>query len=277
MDGKAKEIFFKVKKEVFTGQLGNYITSFKGEGLDFREIRDYNFNDNIKKINWKASNKGQGLKVNEYNEERELNISIIYLASGSMNFGSFDLKKYIASEIMTFLGMSAIKFNNKLQMFLFSDEKEQHFPPSKKEASIFKALDTSLKFDFLGKTISNDTLVSFISTHIKRKSLIFLIGDFLNPIDLSFLPYKHEFYAINIRDKFEENPSIHGVFDLTNTNDLSVMNDVLFNRKNISDYKKKLSDIDNSNLNYFHNNNIKFVKIYTNDNIFLKLIPILQG
>ncbi|HHB94019.1 MAG TPA: DUF58 domain-containing protein, partial [Campylobacterales bacterium] len=78
MQQVAKEILLRAKKDVFSGNLGNHITTFKGDGLDFREIRDYDYGDDIRKINWKATAKGNGLKTNVFNEERELNIVIAF-------------------------------------------------------------------------------------------------------------------------------------------------------------------------------------------------------
>ncbi len=105
MQQVAKEIILRAKKDVFTGNLGNYLTTFKGDGLDFREIRDYEYGDDIRKINWKATAKGGGLKTNIFNEERELNIVIAFMLSGTLNFGSVALKQEVATADYGSLGI----------------------------------------------------------------------------------------------------------------------------------------------------------------------------
>ncbi len=175
---KAKEIILRAKKDVFSGNLGNHLTLFKGDGLDFREIRDYTYGDDIRKINWLASAKGSGLKVNEFNEERELNIVIVLMLSGGLHFGSVKLKHEVAIEILALLGLSAIKDNNRVETIFFEKEMVSLFKPTKREAIIYDVVEKGVAIEPLGMEADYNSLVESIMGLVKQRSIIFVLEIF---------------------------------------------------------------------------------------------------
>jgi uncharacterized protein (DUF58 family) len=276
MNYKAKEILLKAKKDVFSGNLGENITTFKGDGLDFREIREYESGDDVRKINWKATAKSDNLKVNIFNDERELNIVLIFLVSGSINFGTIKLKQDIVSEILALLSYSSLKNNNRLQTLFFSNKNEKFWTPTKNQSIVYDIVQNSLDFDCLKKDIDYDKLCDFINTIIKERSLIFLVGDFYNQVDLSKIAYKNEIYALIVRDRFEEYPIINSVCEFIDPSSFE-SSDFNLSKDIANEYKKLIEQNDEKLKEHFLQHQISYGKIYTDDDIYLKLVQILKG
>jgi len=272
----AKEILLRAKKDVFSGNLGNHLTTFKGDGLDFREIRDYDYGDDIRKINWKATAKGNGLKTNVFNEERELNIVIAFMLSGSLHFGSVKFKQEVAIEIMALLAFSALKNDNRLQTLFFDKKIEKFFEPTKNDAIVYQLVDNAVSFDCLGREVDYQAFCDFINGVVRQKSLIFMVGDFYGDIDLSQIAHKNEVYAIIVRDRLEENPNLNGEFELVDTNTLS-SSEITLNRDIANEYKKIIYQHDNKLKEHFLQHQIAYGKIYTDEDIYIRLSEIIKG
>jgi uncharacterized protein (DUF58 family) len=278
-DAKAKEIVLRAQKDVFGGNIGDNITTFKGDGLDFCEIREYQDGDDIRKINWKATAKSSNpndVKVNVFNQERELNIQVVFLASGSMEFGSVKFKQEVATEVLALLSFSALKNNNRLQILFYDDDIIKHYPPSKNDFVVYDSVSSMLELDCLGKSIDYSSLCDYINSTSKAKSLVFLIGDFYDTdIDLSQISHQHEVYTINIRDRFEEYPYISGQYNLKDTNTLDNTN-IFMDKSLAQKYQKTVIQNDNIINEHFVNHQIKSGKIYTSDEIYLRLSQIIK-
>jgi len=273
---KAKEIILRAKKDVFSGNLGNHLTLFKGDGLDFREIRDYTYGDDIRKINWLASAKGEGLKVNEFNEERELNIVIVLMVSGGLHFGSVKLKHEVAVEVLALLGFSAIKDNNRVETLFFEKDLIHLFRPTKQEAIIYNVVERGVAIEPLGMEADYNRLVEFIMGVVKQKSIIFIVGDFLTSnLDFSLISAKHQIYAIAIRDHLEENLELFGEYQLIDTNFLN-SEDFLIDKSVIEAYRAELEKHDRSLKEHFLKYGVVFGKIYTDDEVFIRLSQIIK-
>lgn len=264
-----REIIIKTKKRVYSNFSGRHLSKLKGEGLDFREIREYTYNDDAKKIDWKISAKLQKPVIKEFNETKELNIIICYLLSGSMHFGSIRLKNETAIEIMSILAFSATKNDDKVT-FITYDKKPLHFKPTKSPKSAFSYLDKISKIELLGK----DYDFYFIEYLNKlKKSILFVISDFYKIPPLHKL--KHETYAIKIRDKFEENPQFKGYINTIDPITLKE-NETFFNAYSIKKYKNYINDLDKNFNELLNSKKIKHTKIYTHDDAFFKLGELLK-
>ena len=276
MQQVAKEILLRARKDVFSGNLGDHLTTFQGDGLDFREIRDYDHGDDIRKINWRASAKGNGLKSNVFNEERELNILLAFMVSGSLNFGSFKLKQEVAGEVLALLSFSALKGHNRLQSQFFSDKSELFFEPSKSESITYHIVENAIKIETLGKEVDYLKFCEFVNSVVRQKSLIFMVGDFYGDIDLSSISHRNEVYAIIIRDRLEEMPYINGEFNLIDTNTLD-SSEISLTKSVAKEYQKLIEQHDDKIKEHFEEHQIKFGKIYTDDDIYLRLLEIVKG
>lgn len=276
MDVKAKEILLRARKDVFSGNLGNNITAFKGDGLDFSEIAEYNYGDDVRKINWKATAKGNSLKVNIFNEERELNIVLAFMVSGTVHFGSVKLKQDVIAEVLALLSFSALKNDNRLQSVFFSDQQERFFQPAKSESIVYGILEESLKIDPLEKEVDFAAFCDFINSVVKQKSLIFIVGDFYGDVDLSQIAYKNEIYALIVRDRVEESPMLNGSFEFIDPNTLS-SSELTVDSKVAKEYEKLIKAHDSKLKEHFLKHQITYGKIYTDEDIFLRISEILKA
>ncbi|MFK5881244.1 MAG: DUF58 domain-containing protein [Sulfurospirillum sp.] len=273
---RLKEILLKVKKRVFTGNLGNTLSTFKGTGLDFSEIKDYVIGDDVRSINWKATAKGLGVKVNLFNEERELNVIVAYLLNGSINFGVKRTKQDAMAEAMGFLSYSALKNSDNLTTLFFDEKLEKLFKPTKKLGVLEDTLGYALSFDAIGKSVDYGAFCHFINSSIKKRSLIFLIGDFYGDVDLSTIFHKNEIYALIVRDRFEENPQFTGDISLVDPVTLSE-DDISLDSSSLKEYKRLLKQSDDKLYKHFLSHKIKYGKIYTDDDIYMKISQITKG
>jgi len=275
MNQVTQEILLRAKKDVFSGNLGEHLTTFKGDGLDFREIREYEHGDDIRKINWKATAKGSGIKINLFNEERELNIVLAFMVSGSVNFGSIRLKQEVIAEILALLSFSALKGHNRVQSQFFSDKSELFFEPSKNNNIIHNIVENAIKIDTLGKEVNYQKFCDFVNGVVRKKSLIFMVGDFYGEVDLSDISHKNEVYAIIVRDRLEENPLLNGTFELIDPSSLE-SNRINLNRSTAKEYQKLMKKHDTMIEEHLLEQQIKFGKIYTDEDIYLRLSEIIK-
>ena len=276
MQERTKEIILRAKKNVFTGNLGNHLTSFKGDGIDFAEIRDYNFGDDVRKINWKATAKSGELKLNEFNEERELHIVVVAMLSGSLNFGTKRLKQDLLAELVALLGFSAIANSDRFELILFSQDVLKHFKPTKSSGIVEVGVDTILSENLVGKEANYNELTNYLQSRLKKRALVVIIGDFFEDnIDLSLL-IKHQLYAINIRDRFEEELNLSGDIRLIDPISLDSM-EVVLNSSVSNEYKKELQKHDIKLKEHFLEYGIRGGKIYTDDDLYLRATQIFKG
>jgi len=276
MNEVAKEILLRAKKDVFSGNLGEYLTTFKGDGLDFREIRDYEHGDDIRRINWKATAKGAGLKTNVFNEERELNIVLAFMISGSLNFGTVRLKQEVAAEILALLSYSALKGNNRVQAQFFSNKSKKFFEPTKSDSITPRIVEEAVDFKVIGEEVDYKAFCDFVNGVVRQKSLIFMVGDFYGDVDLSQIAHKNEIYALIVRDRLEENPLLNGEFTLVDPNSMQSA-ELTLNKSVAKAYKEQIEAHDNKLLEHFMEHQIVAGKIYTDEEIFLRLSEIIKG
>jgi uncharacterized protein (DUF58 family) len=275
MNKKANEIIIKTKKRLFGANIGNNISVFKGNGLDFRELKEYSFGDDVKKINWKVTAKTQKPFVNVFNEERELNIVAVFALSANIYFGSIKQKQELMSEILALIGYSAISNSDNFSAIFFDSDARKIYKPTKSNKMLYPIISDALSFEVAQKKVDYKALESFLLGFLKQKSIVFLIGDFFEDIDISYLAAKCEVYAIIARDRFEENPKFSGEIELIDPSDnksykLNINENILDNFKN--EIKKK----DTKLKEHFLKNGVNFVKVYTDEEPFSKLITLFR-
>ena len=273
METKVKEILLRAKKAVFTGNLGNNLTAFKGDGIDFAEIREYNFGDDVRKINWKATAKTGEVKVNEFNEERELNISLVFMVDGGINFGTVALKQDIMAELMAMVSYSAISNGDRLNTLFFSDKLERKFKPSKNLGVVEEYVRSALEINPIGKKADYSALCDFLNSTFKQKSIVIIIGDFYGDIDLSTIAHKHQVYALIVRDRFEEYPAIDGEYTLIDPATLKG-EDIMLSKSSAKAFKKELEKQDAKLYEHFLEHRVNYGKIYTDEELYIRLLQI---
>ena len=276
MQERVQEIILKAKKNVFTGNLGNNLTSFKGDGIDFAEIRDYSYGDDVRKINWKATAKSGELKLNEFNEERELHIVVVAMLGGSLNFGTKRLKQDVVAELVATLGFSSISNSDRFELILFSKDVQKHFKPTKSSGIIEAGVEELLSIDLIGKEANYKNLTNYLQGRFKKRAIVIVVGDFFEEnIDLSPL-IKHQLYAINIRDRFEEELNIYGDIRLIDPTTLDSFSTTI-NSSVAKEYKEELLKHDTKLKEHLLEYGIIEGKIYTDDDLMLRAIQIFKG
>jgi len=267
---KLNKIVIRTKRQIFSEMISNNPSIFEGEGFDFSELREYEYGDDVKKIDWNITAKRQKPYIRVFNEERELNIVVVALMDGSLNFGSKEFKVDILAEIVALLGFSAIKNSDRFSFISYCKSGEFIVRGSKNINSI----NSSLSFIFDSKLIGNrcnyEDLSKELFSMIKKRSIIFVLGDFFQKIDLRLLSKKHEVISIMIRDRLEEELPDLGVVNLCDPSTLnSLRTDLSKDLKR--EYKKRVLKIDHENFEHFRKNRISFIKIYTHEKPFSKL------
>jgi len=271
MNKTVKKIVLKTKKQVYGDMLGNNASLFQGEGFEFAELREYVYGDDIRKIDWKTTAKLGKPFVKVYKEERELNVVVVSLLSGSTYFGTVKQKSDIMAEVVATLGFSAVKNADLFTHMVFADKMYSLSKPSKKLFSVHKAVEDVVGFDPLGKEADYRALVETLVNRLKKKALLFIVSDFVGDIDLKLLARKHDVFAVIVRDKFEENPSELGYLRLIDMETKeSFEGDI--DRGTLKQYTKALHENDEKLYKQFKKQGVRFTKIYTHEEPTLKLM-----
>ncbi|MDQ7046306.1 MAG: DUF58 domain-containing protein [Sulfurovum sp.] len=158
MNKAVKKIVLKTKKQVYGDMLGNNASLFQGEGFEFAELREYVYGDDVRKIDWKTTAKLGKPFVKIYKEERELNVVVVSMLSGSTYFGTVKQKSDIIAEVAATLGFSAIKNSDRFSHMIFAEKMYSFSKPSKKLHAVHKAVDEIVNFDPLGKEADYGTV-----------------------------------------------------------------------------------------------------------------------
>lgn len=271
MNKSVKKIILKTKKQVYGDMLGNNASLFQGEGFEFSELREYVYGDDVRKIDWKTTAKLGKPFVKIYKEERELNVVVVSLLSGSMYFGTVKQKSDVMAEVVATLGFSAVKNSDLFSHMVFADEMYAYSKPSKKLFAVHKAVEDVMNFESLGKEADYAALVETLINRLKKKALLFIVSDFVGEIDLKLLAKKHDVFAVIIRDKFEEDPTELGYLRLVDMETKqSFEGDV--SGGTLKNYKKALHDNDEKLYKLFKKQGVRFTKIYTDEEPTLKLM-----
>jgi len=271
MNKKAKYIILKTKKQIFGSLSGNNISCLKGEGFEFAELREYMLGDDVKKIDWKTTAKLNKPYIKIHHEERELNVVVSTLLNGSTYFGTANVKKDIIIEIMAILGYSAVKNRDFFTHILFADKLYRHSKPSKKIFAVNKEIEEAIEFDVLGKTANYNEWVDTLNKRVRKKALLFLIGDFVGDINLSILAKKHDLIVLVVRDYFIQNPKPMGEITLVDPGFLEAFSGNLDNSA-IKIYKEALKENDKKLFAHLKKIGARFAKIYTHQEPYLELI-----
>lgn len=203
---KVRKIEIKTRglsQNIFAGQ---YHSAFKGRGMAFAEVREYQFGDDVRDIDWNVTARFRKPFVKVYEEERELTVMLLIDVSGSLDFGtSHQMKCDMATEIAATLAFSAIQNNDKIGVIFFSDRIEKYIPPQKGRKHILYIIREMLDFHPQSKKTDVGMAVAYLTRVIKRRCTAFLLSDFYNQKDMSqeleIANRKHDIMAIQVYDK----------------------------------------------------------------------------
>ncbi len=205
---KVRAIQIKTSHLVNDLMIGEYVSAFKGRGMEFSQVREYQPGDDVRLIDWNVTARMNLPFIKEFKEERELTQMLLVDVSSSGNFGSIGKSKNeIAAEIASILAFSAIRNNDKVGLIVFSDKIEHTIPPKKGKAHIWNIIRTILNFSPVGRKTSLELPLEYLLHIQKRKSVAFLISDFQAKNynkTLKLARQKHDIIAISIIDPREQ-------------------------------------------------------------------------
>jgi len=251
--------------------LGNNASLFQGQGFEFAELREYIYGDDVRKIDWKTTAKLGKPFVKIYKEERELNVVVATMMNGSVYFGTVRQKSALIAEIVSILGFSAVKNSDLFSHLIYADKFYEKSKPSKKLFAVNSAVESLMNFETIGKEGDFKGFTDTLFSRVKKRSLLFIVSDFIGEIDLNLLSRKHDVFAVIVRDKFEENPQELGYLQLIDMESGGSYEGSVDN-STLGHYKRALHKNDEKLYKDFKKNGIRFAKIYTDEEPYLKLI-----
>ena len=205
---KVRKIEIKTKRlsnHIFAGE---YHTAFKGKGMAFSEVREYQPGDDIRSIDWNVTARYNSPFVKVFEEEREMTVMLLIDVSASGNFGTQEqFKRELASELAAILAFSAIKNNDKVGVIFFTDSVEQFIPPKKGKSHILRIIREVLAFEPKGKGTDIAGALEYFSALIKKRSICFILSDFMSKEfdrPLKIASKKHDLVALRIHDLRED-------------------------------------------------------------------------
>lgn len=282
-----KEILKKVKRieiqtrgivnDLFSGQ---YHSVFKGRGMEFSEVREYHYGDDIRTIDWNVSARAGHPYVKVFEEERELTVMLLVDVSSSAEFGTFEqMKGELAVELCAVLAFSAIKNNDKVGLMIFTDRIEKYVPPKKGKSHVLRVLRELLYFKPRGIETDINGALEYLNKVTRKRATVFLVSDFLSEDyknALKIANKKHDLVAITITDPREQGMPNVGLVELedaesgetvvVDTSDAALMN--LFSSQ-AEDEKLKREKL-------FKSMNIDFIDVYTNKSYVEPLVKFFR-
>jgi uncharacterized protein (DUF58 family) len=190
--------------EVFSGE---YHSVFKGRGMNFAEVREYQYGDDIRSIDWNVTARAGSPFIKVFEEERELTVMLVVDVSASSDFGTLErMKGEIAVELCAVLAFSAIKNNDKVGLIIFSDRIEKFVPPRKGKQHVLRVLRELLYFEPEGRGTDIAAALEYLTRVVRRRAVVFLVSDFLSEEfvkDLSVAGRRHDVIAVQMSDRRE--------------------------------------------------------------------------
>ena len=275
MNTALKALQLKARHQVYTLLSGHNLSKLHGEGYDFSELREYQMGDDIRKINWTITAKLGKPYIKELHTNRELSVVVAALMDGSLYFGLGNAKQTKLTEVATILGYAAQQNADLFTGIGYEQNKINTTAPTKQLYHIEQFSKTLFEASLLSTKVNYNASIQDLFKKVHKPSLIFVIGDFLEEVDLSLLAQKHEIIAIIIRDQEEESPKKLGEVTLSSPQGKAKM-DTYFGKRSIEKYLAKLKENDEKLIEHFSRYDIRYVKIFTDDEVVGKLVRLFQ-
>ncbi len=283
-----KELLKKVRKiEIKTKRLSNHIfggeyhSTFKGRGMTFSEVRQYQYGDDIRAIDWNVTARYNEPYVKVFEEERELTMMLMVDVSGSESFGtSVQFKRDTVTEIAATLAFSAIQNNDKVGLILFSDQIELFIPPKKGKSHVLRIIRELIEFSPKSSKTNIEESLKFLSSVMKKKAIVFMLSDFIDENymkTLKIVGNKHDLTGIRIYDKFDEEiPNLGMVPMLDNeTKEVRLINTSSKSLRN--KYKANALRLKDEFQNSFKKSGLGTINIRVDENYVKKLLSYFKN
>ncbi len=276
---KVRKYEIEIRKYLNNSNQGDYNSIFKGSGIDFDDLRPYQYGDDHRSINWNISAKEDKIYTNTYKEDKEQSVFFLVDVSQSQHIGKEENKINISKEIASVLTISALNTNSQVGILCFSDQKEL-FIQSKKGASHgYRIIKNLYELNQKSKKTNISSMIKFFMNTVKKKSLVILISDFIDKDydkNMRALAKKHDVVCLHIYDDYETNIPNLGIIELeekennfrkwvnTSSSSFKKLSDNLFISKP-EELKKRMNAI-----------GINYLKINSKENYVKNLIKLFK-
>lgn len=268
-----------LSRNIFAGE---YHSAFKGRGMAFSEVREYQFGDDIRNIDWNVTARYNKPFVKIYEEERELTVMLLIDMSGSREFGSSDkLKKNLITEIAAILAFSAIQNNDKIGVIFFTEKIEKFIPPKKGRSHILRIISELIDFEPKERGTDISGAIRYMTNAIKKRCTTFVISDFIqkeNSLEnaLSIANNRHDVVALRIYDEREtELPDI-GMIKLKDAETGNYTWVDSSDRRARQIYRSWWNELSTQLDNNFRKSGVDYVNISTNHDYVRALISLFK-
>ncbi len=264
IDRSYEEIIYHTKKMLLGSMYGLNSTKIFGDGGEFAEIGEYMGGD-IRHLNYKATSKSATTKINLYYDNRNIDIILLYIANSSMLGGDIRTKHSLAIEVMTALSYSAYRLGDRVLALIYSDKDSRYIKGynGRDLSNIIYEIGSNIDLRYNEASISK--AFDEVALLNRKKSLIFVVSDFLEVAEIEKISYKDEVVLISIREEAEEDMSLlNGNILIDPSNRYTLWADI--DKSVAKEYKSKLNKINKFWIDISHNLNITLIKLYTNSN-----------
>jgi len=267
-----------LSRNIFAGQ---YHSAFKGRGMAFSEVREYQFGDDVRSIDWNVTARYNKPFVKVFEEERELTVVMLIDVSGSRGFGSTELKKNVVTEIAAVLAFSAIQNNDKIGVIFFSDKIEKFIPPKKGRSHILRIISELIDFEPESRGTDISGAIRYLTNAIKKRCTAFVISDFIQNEQslenaLSIANNRHDVVALRIYDERETALPDVGLIKLKDAETGKYSWIDSSDRAVRDSYKKWWTSLSAQLDNTFKRSRVDYVSISTNHDYVKSLISLFK-
>lgn len=273
---RIKAIQVKTNYLVNDVMAGEYVSAFKGRGMEFSEVREYQPGDDVRLIDWNVTARMNQPFIKEFKEERELTLMLLVDVSSSGGFGTAEkLKNEISAEIASILAFAAIKNNDKIGLVIFSDKIEHTIPPKKGKAHIWNIIRTILNFKPEGKGTNISLPLEYLLKIQKQKTTTFLISDFQSDgyqTTLKQAKQKHDLVAISITDPREETLPDVGLIQLEDAESGETLLVDTHDKEMTKEYANQFQKKRAQQKTYFSSIGVDTIEIHTNRSLIDPII-----
>lgn len=277
---KLRKYEIQIRKAINSQMKGDFHSIFKGTGLEFDDVRPYQYGDDIRTIDWNVSAKGHGTFVKTFREEKEQTVFFILDVSGSQEIGNQGKTKVdIGREICGVLSLAAIKESSHVGLICFSDERELYIKPTKGNSQAYQIIHGLIHLKPHSLKTNLTKALSFVLNAIKRRSVIILVSDFIDDgyfKNLKALARRHDLVMIHISDKRETNLPKLGIIPIEDKESRKT----LWINTSFGDFRQKISDRllqRKVALNTFsRKHQINFLSLDTDDDYVPKLLKLFK-
>ena len=275
MSSSFKALQLKARHQVYTFLSGHSLSQLHGEGYDFAELREYQMGDDIRKINWTVTAKLGKPYTKELHANRELSVVVSVLMDGGVYFGTNNAKQKTMTEVASLLGYATQHNNDLFSGLLYTQDQTYITPPTKQLFEIEHFSEQIYFINVLHSQLNLQASIDDLFKRIYKPSLLFILHDFLAPADLSLLAQRHEVIAVIIRKREEEFPEEKGEIIMQDPRTGTKFN-TYFGKRSVVRYLARREANDEKILEHFSQHDIRYIKIFTDEEPIEKLISLFR-